>query len=115
MAALTLELPHDITPDEARLMLALRLLEEHRISLGKGAEISGYSKVAFIEIAAKHGVAVLDYPPGDLQREMALRRGSPAAPPITLERMVSRSFRRPLTKPRPPQPRVQRRVNDVDR
>jgi predicted HTH domain antitoxin len=72
MAALTLELPPDITPDEARLMLALRLFEGHRISLGKAAEIAGYSKIAFIEIAAKHGVAVLDYPPGDLQREMAL-------------------------------------------
>jgi hypothetical protein len=34
MAALAWELPLDITPDEAHLMPALRLIEEHRISLG---------------------------------------------------------------------------------
>lgn len=72
MIHLTLDLPPDITPDEARLMLALKLFDEHRVSMGKAAEIAGYSKPAFMEIAGKHGVPVFDYPEGDLEREMNL-------------------------------------------
>jgi len=72
MPTLTVNLPPDITDEEACLMLALRLLQEHRVSLGKAAEIAGYSKPAFMEVASKHGVAVFDYPPGDLERELAL-------------------------------------------
>lgn len=42
------------------------------MSLGKTAEIAGYSKTAFGEVAAKHSVAVLNYPDGDLEQELAL-------------------------------------------
>ena len=70
MVSLQLDLPPDITADEARLLLALKLYEEHRISLGKAAEIAGYSKRAFMELAGKHGVAIFDYAPGDLEREL---------------------------------------------
>jgi predicted HTH domain antitoxin len=72
MATLTLSLPDEITADEARLLLALKLFELHRISIGRAAEIAGYSKAAFMEVASKHGVPVFDYPPGDLERELAL-------------------------------------------
>lgn len=72
MLSLSLDLPPDISADEARLLLAIKLFELHRVSLGKAAEIAGYSKAAFIEIASKNGVAILDYPAGDLEKEMAL-------------------------------------------
>ena len=67
-----LDLPPEIGEDEVRLLVALRLLEEHQVSLGKAAEIAGYSKPAFMEIASKRGVAIIDYPPGDLERELSL-------------------------------------------
>lgn len=72
MPSITLNLPPDISAEEALLLLALKLYEEHRISLGKAAEIAGYSKAAFMEIAGKHGVPVFDYPPGELERETKL-------------------------------------------
>ena len=72
MFSLTLDLPPDITADEARLLLALKLFETHRVSIGKAAEIAGFSKAAFMEIAGKYGVAVFDYPPGDLERELSM-------------------------------------------
>jgi predicted HTH domain antitoxin len=49
MASVTIELPDFITEDEARLLLAIRLFEEDRISCGKGAQIAGCSKRAFME------------------------------------------------------------------
>lgn len=72
MLSLSLDLPPDISADEARLMLALKLFEEHRISMGKAAELAGYSKSTFMELAGKHGVAVFDYPAGELEREATL-------------------------------------------
>ncbi|MBI1785349.1 UPF0175 family protein [Candidatus Sumerlaeota bacterium] len=72
MVSFTLDLPPEITADEARLLLALKLIETHRISLGKAAEIAGYSKAAFMEVASKHGMPVFDYAPGDLERELSL-------------------------------------------
>lgn len=72
MLSLNLDLPPDISADEARLLLALKLYETHRVSLGKAAEIAGYTKPTFMEIAGKYGIPVLDYPPGDLEREITL-------------------------------------------
>ena len=72
MLQIELDLPLDITADEARLLLALKLYEEHRISLGKAAEVAGYTKPEFMDVAGKHGVAVFDYPPGELEREITL-------------------------------------------
>lgn len=72
MVSISLDLLPEITADEARLLLALKLFETHRVSLGKAAEIAGYSKSAFMEVAGKYGVAIFDYPPGDLDREVGL-------------------------------------------
>lgn len=72
MLSISLDLPPEITSDEVRLLLALKLFETHRVSMGKAAEIAGYSKPAFMEIAGKYGVAVFDYPEGDLEKEMGL-------------------------------------------
>jgi predicted HTH domain antitoxin len=72
MVNLSLDLPAEISANEATLLLALKLFEEHRISFGKAAELAGYSKSAFMEIAGKHGVAVFDYPLAELEREMLL-------------------------------------------
>lgn len=72
MASFNLELPEEISADEARLFLAIKLFELHKISLGRAAEIAGYSKSAFMEVASKHGLALFDYPSGDLEREAAL-------------------------------------------
>jgi len=71
MNTLTVQLPLDIDPEEARLLLSMKLFEDGKISLGKAAEIAGYSKHAYIEVIGKRGIPVIDYPPGELSDEWA--------------------------------------------
>ncbi len=70
MAQLTIDLPPHVSADEARLLLSMKLFEAKRVSLGKAAELAGYSKRAFMELLAEQGIPVIDYSAGDLQREM---------------------------------------------
>ena len=70
MAEATLKLPPDVSADEARLLLAMKLYETGRLSLGKAAEFTGYSKRTFIELLGKAGVAVFDHPADDLAGEV---------------------------------------------
>lgn len=69
---LTLELPSSVTRDEAQTMLAVKLFETERASLGQAARLAGYSKRAFIEILRKYKVAVINYSPDDLREELGL-------------------------------------------
>ena len=71
MVSLTLDLPPEITAEEVALLLAVKLFETHRVSLGKAAQIAGYTKAAFMEVASRHGIPVFDYPAGDLERELS--------------------------------------------
>ena len=72
MSAVTIELPESIAEDEARLMLALKLFETAKLSLGQAAKMAGYSKAAFMEIAGKNGVPVYAYSPEELRQELGL-------------------------------------------
>ena len=69
---LYVKLPSDIQVEEARLLLAIKLYEMGRLSLGQAAKLSQYSKPTFMELLGKNGVAVFDYPETDLEREMNL-------------------------------------------
>jgi predicted HTH domain antitoxin len=69
---LTLDLPSNMTKDEAQTLLAVKLFETERVSLGQAARIAGYSKRAFIEILGKHNVPVINYSPDDLREELGL-------------------------------------------
>ena len=72
MNSLSIELPPNISNDEARLFLAAKLYEVGKLSLGKAAELSGYSKRTFIELISKMNIAVINYPADDLERELDL-------------------------------------------
>ena len=69
---LILELPLNVSTQEARFLLAAKLYEVGRLSLGKAAELSEYSKPTFMELLGKAGIPVFDYPPEDLEKEVAL-------------------------------------------
>ena len=69
---LTLDLPSNLTKDEAQTLLAVKLYETERVSLGQAARIAGYSKRAFMEILGKYNVAVFNYSPDDLREELGL-------------------------------------------
>ena len=70
MTTLIVDLPLDIEPEDARLLLSIKLVEVGKLSLGRAAEMAGYSKRAYMEILGKRGVPVIDYPPEDLAEEL---------------------------------------------
>jgi predicted HTH domain antitoxin len=66
-----LNLPEmNIKEDEVKLLLAIKLLEEDLVSLGKAAEIAGYSEKAFAEILIRKGVPPIKYSKLDLDKEL---------------------------------------------
>jgi predicted HTH domain antitoxin len=69
---LTLNLPPNITKDETQTLLAIKLYETGRLSLGKAAELANYSNRAFIEVLGHHKVPIFDYSPEDLRKELGL-------------------------------------------
>ncbi len=72
MNELKVELPPNISTDEARLLLTVKLFETGKVSLGQAAKLAGYSKRTFIELLGKMGIPVINYPASDLEREIAL-------------------------------------------
>ena len=70
MSQFTVDLPSHISSDEARLLLSMKLYEDQRISLGKAAEIAGYSKRAFMDVLSRKGIPVINISPDDLDREL---------------------------------------------
>jgi predicted HTH domain antitoxin len=45
----------EVSEDESRLLLAIKLYELGCLSLGQSAKLAGYSKRAFIELLEKYG------------------------------------------------------------
>ena len=72
MKTLTLRLPATVEIDERELllMLASKLYERGKLSLGQAAELAGFSKRAFVEILGSYGVSVFNYPADDLDRDV---------------------------------------------
>ena len=69
---LAVELPFNVSHDEARLALAVRLFEKGRISLGQAAKLAGFSKRAFIDVLGREGIPVVNYPAAELAEEMKI-------------------------------------------
>ncbi len=89
---LTVELPFGIEPEEALLLLTMKLFEEGKVSLGYAAEMAGYTKRTYMELLGKHGIPVFNYTVEEfeqeletleqLQRELKSERRSPSDPPL---------------------------------
>ena len=72
MNELKIELPANVSLSEAQLLLAVKLFETGKLSIGQAAKLAGYSKPTFIELLSKMGVPVINYPVEDLEREISL-------------------------------------------
>ena len=65
-----LEIPQvNLDDEELKLALAIKLLEEGKISLGKAAEITGFSERSFVELLFKKGVSPVVFEDIDLDKE----------------------------------------------
>ncbi len=70
MSQATIAIPPSVTEGEAKLYLSMKLSELGRLSCGQAAELAGYSKRTYMELLGRHGVAVMDYPAGELQDDL---------------------------------------------
>ena len=69
MSELRVKLPSEVSIEDARFLLAVKLYETDRVSLGKAAEIAELSKPAFMDLLGKLRVPVIAYPADDLDGE----------------------------------------------
>ncbi|RZK30130.1 MAG: UPF0175 family protein [Hymenobacter sp.] len=72
MKTLTLQIPDTLAlePKEAAMLLATRLYERGKLSLGQAAELAGYSKRTFMELLADYDVAVFELTEEELLIDM---------------------------------------------
>ena len=72
MQTLTLHLPDslDMTSKEVTMLLATRLYEQGKLSLGQAAELAGYSKRTFMELLGDYGVALFDLTEEELLKDV---------------------------------------------
>lgn len=54
---------------ELRVLLAVKLFELHRVSMGLAADVAGLSKQGFMDELARLRVPAIDYDPADLAGE----------------------------------------------
>lgn len=72
MKRLTINIPDslELNDREAKLLLASRLFEKGRLTLGQAAEMVGLSKRAFMELLADYDVSVINHSISDLDNDI---------------------------------------------
>ncbi len=73
MKVLTLNIPDSLDLDNKQLtmILASRLYEQGKLSLGQAAEVAGLTKRTFAEILGNYNVSIFNFPPTDIARDVA--------------------------------------------
>lgn len=56
---------------EVAMLLASRLYEQGKLSLGQAADVAGLSKRTFAELLGSYNVSIFNFPPSDLSRDVA--------------------------------------------
>ncbi len=67
---LEVDLPANLSEDEVKLLLAIKLYEVGKVSLGQAAKLAGFSKRAFMEMLGHYKVPVFNYSPEELRQEI---------------------------------------------
>ena len=68
--------------DQVKLMAALKMFELGKISSGKAAELAGMSRVDFFSTCSRYRVSIFNYPPEELEAELAAELGRPLHPEV---------------------------------
>ncbi len=73
MKVVKLNIPEnlDIKSAELAMIIASRLYEQGKLSLGQAAEVAGLTKRTFAELLGKYNVSIFNYPESDLSRDVA--------------------------------------------
>jgi predicted HTH domain antitoxin len=72
MKTLTLSIPEnvDIDEKEAKMLLASKLYEKGKLSLGQAADLAGYSKRTFMELLGNYNISIFNYSDKELETEI---------------------------------------------
>ena len=72
MKTLLIELPEmvEIEVMDIKFIIASKLYEQHRLSLGEAALTAGVSKRTFIELLGKYNVSVFNYSVEELKEDI---------------------------------------------
>lgn len=73
MKTLTINIPDtlDIDNRDLAMLLASRLYEQGKLSLGQAAALANLSKRTFAELLGKYNVSLFNYPASDISRDVA--------------------------------------------
>ena len=73
MKTLTVNLPDSIDLDNSELsiLVASKLYEQGRLSLGQAAELAGLTKRSFAELLAKYEVSIFNFPASEIAKDVA--------------------------------------------
>ena len=72
MKNIQFEIPETLELDEndVKMILAAKLYEQGKLSLGHAAKLAGHSKREFAEQLGKYNVSLFNYPPSELSRDV---------------------------------------------
>ena len=72
MKTLTINIPDslDIDDKEITMLVAAKLYEQGKLSLGQAAELAGLTKRSFTELLGRYGVSLFNYPASELSRDV---------------------------------------------
>ena len=73
MKTITLTVPDSLDLDtrELALLVALRLYEQGKLSLGQAADVAGLTKRTFAELMGSYNVSLFNFPASDLASDVA--------------------------------------------
>jgi predicted HTH domain antitoxin len=72
MKTITLQIPDSLGLNDRELLmlLAVKLYEQGNLSLGQAADVAGLTKRVFAESLGKYSVALFNFPPEDLIKDI---------------------------------------------
>lgn len=73
MKTLTINIPDtlEVNDRELAMIVATRLYEQGRLSLGQAAEVAGLTKRTFAELLGSYNVSIFNFPASDLSKDVA--------------------------------------------
>ena len=73
MKTLTVNLPDSLDLDnkDLSMLIATKLYEQGKLSLGQAADLAGLTKRVFIELLAKYDISIFNFPASDITKDVA--------------------------------------------
>lgn len=73
MKTLTLSVPDslDVNNKELAMLVATKLYEQGKLSIGQAAELAGFTKRTFIELLGNYNVSIFNIPASDIKRDIS--------------------------------------------